>query len=97
MYTKMIMDYITTTDLRTKSSQLVSDLKKGLKISLIHRSRIVGVIKPKKEPRILTKSDINQLKKLAEDLNLPKTSYEEREKIYRKHLIHKYGKGLSRH
>lgn len=91
----MSMDYITTTDLRTKSSQLVSDLKKGSKISLIHRSRIIGVIEPKKEPRALTKSDINQLKKLAEDLNLPKTSYEEREKIYRKHLEDKYGKGLS--
>lgn len=89
------MDYITTTDLRTKSSQLVSDLKKGSKISLIHRSRIIGVIKPEKEPRALTKSDIIHLKKLARDLNLPKTSYEEREKIYRKHLEDKYGKGLS--
>lgn len=34
----------------------------------------------------ITKTDINKLKQLAKDLNLPKTSYEEREKWYRKHL-----------
>lgn len=89
------MNYITTTDLRTKSSQLVADLKRGAKISLIHRSRIIGEIKPKNEPRALTKSDIVRLKKLAIELNLPKLSYKQREKIYRKHLIRKYGKGLS--
>ncbi|HUD45025.1 MAG TPA: hypothetical protein VMR41_05760 [Patescibacteria group bacterium] len=89
------MDYITTTNLRTQSSELVNTLKKGGVVSLIHHSKIVGVIKPKKEPKILTKTAITQLRKLAEDLSLQKISYEEREKIYRDHLMDKYGKDLS--
>lgn len=43
----------------------------------------------------ITKADINKLKQLAKDLNLPKTSYKEREKRYRKHLMDKYGKNIS--
>lgn len=89
------MDSITTTNLRTQSSDLINTLKKGGVVSLIHRSKIVGVIKPKKEPKLLTKNDISRLKKLAKQLNLPKISYEEREKKYRKHLMNKYGKGIS--
>ena len=89
------MDYITTTNLRTQSSKLVSELKKGNSISLIHRSKVVGVITPRKEPKALTKADINKLKKLAKELNLPKLSYSEREKRYRKHLVKKYGEDIS--
>lgn len=90
------MNYITTTDLRTKSSQMVADLQKGLKISLVHRSKVVGTIEPVAQPaKPLTKADILHLQKLATKLNLPKTSYKERERIYRKHLMGKYGKGLS--
>ena len=95
MYIYIIMDYITTTGLRTKSTQLVSSLSKGNTISLIHRSKIIGEIKPKKETRVLIKTDIKQLKKLADLINLPKFSYKERDRIYRKHLMEKYGKGLS--
>ena len=91
----MDMDYITTTNLRTQSSELVDTLKKGGVVSLIHRSKVVGVIKPKKTPKALTKTDINQLKNLAENLNLPKISYEKRGRMYRKHLMGKYGKSLS--
>jgi len=90
------MNYITTTDLRTKSSQLVNSLIKGEPVTLIHRSKIVGVINPaKEEPQPLTKSDIHSIQKTAESMNLPKLSYLEREKRYHKHLIEKYGKDLS--
>lgn len=89
------MNYITTTNLRTQSSELVKSLSKGQTVSLLHRSRIIGEIKPKKETKPLTEEDIKQLKKLAEELNLPKTFYKQREKIYRKHLMGKYGQGLS--
>lgn len=90
------MQYISTTDLRTKSSELVAELKNGGKVSLIHRSQVIGEIMPKKEkPKTFTKSAIAKLEKLARELNLPKTSYKERERIYRKHLMEKYGKGLS--
>ncbi|OGH13637.1 MAG: hypothetical protein A3H50_03150 [Candidatus Levybacteria bacterium RIFCSPLOWO2_02_FULL_37_10] len=90
------MDYISTTDLRTKSSQLITSLLKGMEISLIHRSKVVGVIKPvQKSAKPLTQEDIDNLKKLAKEQNAPKTSYKERERIYRKHLEEKYGKDLS--
>lgn len=89
------MEYITTTNLRTQTSQLVDALKKGGAVSLIHRSKIVGVIKPKKQPRPLIEKDIKQLKKLAKELKLQKLSYRQRETIYREHLTGKYGKGLS--
>lgn len=89
------MDSITTTNLRTQSSDLINTLKKGGVVSLIHRSKIVGVIKPKKEPKLLTKNDIFKLKELAKQLNLPKISYEERERKYKEHIMNKYGKGIS--
>jgi len=88
------MQTITTTQLRTKSSELIKSLEKGDSISLIHRSKIVGVIKPKAEPKALTRADISGLQKLAEELNLPKTTYAERARRYRKHLMEKYGKDL---
>ena len=91
------MQTITTTQLRTKSSELIKSLEKGDSISLIHRSKIVGVIKPREEPKALTRADISKLQKLAEELNLPKTTYAQRERRYRKHLMEKYGKGLPRH
>lgn len=87
------MDYITTTKLRTKSSELIDTLKKGGKVTLIHRSKVVGIIKPavpEGKP-----FDAEKLKKLSERLNLPKMSYEERAKRYSVHIEKKYGKGLS--
>lgn len=92
----MYMNFITTTGLRTKSSDLVESLKNGKSVSLIHRSKVVGVISPtREEPRSLTKADINKMNELATRLNLPKISYKNREKSYRKHLLDKYGKGIS--
>ncbi|MBA3723678.1 MAG: hypothetical protein H0W89_02155 [Candidatus Levybacteria bacterium] len=89
------MDHISTTNLRTQSSKLVATLKKGGVVSLIHQSKVIGVIKPKKEVKVITATDIEELKKLAKEQDLPKISYDEREKIYRKHLLDKYGKDIS--
>ncbi len=89
------MDYITTTDLRTKSSQLVSDLKKGSKISLIHRSKVVGIIEPVQEP--IKTFDVNKFRKFIKRVSKTPLSYERREQRYRTHLEEKYGKGLSGH
>ena len=41
------MQYITTTQLRTESKELVKVLQEGRSVDLIHRSRVVGEIKPK--------------------------------------------------
>lgn len=89
------MQLITTTQLRTKSKELVKVLRQGYSVDLIHRSRVIGKIKPMDEAKPLTKESIEMIKKLAKELNLPKLSYKERERRYRKHLMEKYGKGLS--
>ena len=90
------MDYITTTQLRTKSPRLIEALLAGRSIDLIHRSRMVVEIRPKRQdPKIMTKKSIRELMVLAKKMNLPKLSYKEREKRYREHLMKKYGKSLS--
>jgi len=40
------MNYISTTDLRTKSAKLRDSLKKGESIFLLHRSKVIGVFEP---------------------------------------------------
>lgn len=90
------MQYITTTQLRTKSTHLIESLARGEEVELIHRSKLVATIKPKKtEAKALSKRDIRELIKLARSLNLPKLTDAEMEKRYRNHLLKKYGKGLS--
>lgn len=89
------MQYITTTELRTKSKALIKALQEGLSIELVHRSKVVGEIKPAYETKPLTERDIKQIQKAARKLSLPKMSYKQREKVYREHLVEKYGKDLS--
>ncbi len=89
------MQVITTTQLRTKSKDLLKALKEGRSVDLIHRSKVVGEIKPAYDTKPLTKEGIKKIQEAAEKLNLPKLSYGEREKIYRKHLMEKYGKDIS--
>ena len=88
------MSFITTTDLRTQSSQLVQSLKQGKKISLVHRSQIIGEISP-----IHSDTKSFDVKKFREFVKVTKSqnalSYEERDNLYRKYLEEKYGKNLS--
>lgn len=87
------MQYITTTDLRTKTPELINTLKQNGEVSLIHRSKVVGVIKPiEDEPKPF---DPVAFDRIIKDLHLPKTTPKQRDAIYRKHLLKKYGKGLS--
>lgn len=87
------MQVITATQLRTKSKELIKVLGEGHSVDLIHRSKIVGEIKPKIDD--LKPFDPDEFLKIAKKLNLPKLSYREREKRYRVHLMKKYGKGIS--
>lgn len=87
------MQAITTTELRTKSKELVKVLREGGSVDLIHRSKVVGEIRPKMyDPKPF---DPDRVAAIAKKLTLPKLSYKEREKRYRTHLLKKYGKGLS--
>lgn len=86
------MQVITTTQLRTKSKDLVKTLQEGHSVDLIHRSMLVGEIKPvESKPKLF---NAKRFKKLVDKLNLPRTTYAQREKIYRDRLIKKYGKGI---
>lgn len=84
------MDYITTTQLRTKSKDLVKALHEGRVVDLIHRSKVVGVIKAKIEPKPLTEEGIQKIREAAKKLNLLHLSYKERERRYRKLLKMKF-------
>ena len=87
------MDYISTTDLRTKSTELVAALESGQTVSLIHRSKVVGVIGPApKEAKVF---DAEKVKKILDTMpKLPHLTDEEREARYRAHLEGKYGKPI---
>lgn len=87
------MQYITTTQLRTESSKLVKSLKTGSAFRLIHRSKVIGEITPTYEPKPFNPDDFE---KFLDGLKPKKLiARKDREKIYRKHLKDKYGKGLS--
>lgn len=87
------MQYITTTELRTKSSKVVKTLKEGGNLRLIYRSKVIGEILPTYEPKPFNAAAFDKfLNSLKPKKLVPKR---DREKIYRKHLEKKYGKGLS--
>lgn len=87
------MDYITTTQLRTKSSELVKALLEGRSVDLIHRSKVVGEIKPKiYEPKPF---DSARFLKTIEKLNFPHLSLKQIESKYRSAMMKKHGKSIS--
>ena len=89
------MNTITATELRTKTPELIETLANGYTVDFIHRSRIIGEIKPKEE--IIKLFDAKKMGRLVNALNLPKLSDKEIERRYRKHIMEKYGKDLPRH
>ena len=90
------MQLITTTELRTRSRELVGLLLSGKSVDLIHRSRVIAEVRPKKsEMKIMTAERISEIKRLANKMNLPKLSYKEREERYRDAMMKKHGQSLS--
>ncbi len=86
------MNYITTTDLRTKSSELIETLKRGQSVDLIHRSKVVGEIKPKiYDPKPF---DPDKFLKIVAKLNFPKLTPRQIEARYRAAMIKKHGKSI---
>jgi len=87
------MQVITTTQLRTRSKELVKLLQEGQSIDLIHRSKVVGEIKPKiYDPKPF---DPDKFAKIVAKLNLPKLTPRQREARYRAAMMKKHGQGLS--
>ncbi len=87
------MQVITTTQLRTRSKELVKALKEGYSVDLIHRSRVVGEIKPKAyDPKPF---DPDEFVKIVKKLNFPKLTPRQIEARYRAAMMKKHGKSLS--
>ena len=85
------MNFISTTDLRTKSSEIVSTLKSGESLYLVHRSKVVGEIKPAVDTRKPKRFNAKKFLEAARKLNFPKLSYKEREKRYRQYMMERHG------
>ncbi|OGM27982.1 hypothetical protein A3D00_04540 [Candidatus Woesebacteria bacterium RIFCSPHIGHO2_02_FULL_38_9] len=86
------MNLITTTDLRTKTSELVELLLAGRSVNIIHRSRVIGEIRPKiEEVKVF---DAKRFKKIVEKLDFPHLTDKEIEKKYREAMTTKHGKGV---
>ncbi len=87
------MNYITTTDLRTQSPELIAQLKKGGKVTLIHRSSVIGVITPvASSSRVFVVASFKKI--IGNGLSVTERIHD-RNKVYEKHLKEKYGKRLS--
>ena len=87
------MNTITTTDLRTKSSDLVTFLKKGNSVSLIHRSKIVGKIIPSRDV-VLKTIDAKELQNKIDRLDFPSLTPAEMDRRYRIAMMKKHGKRI---
>ncbi len=88
------MKYITSTELRTKSKELIEALREGNSVVLIHRSKEVGTIAPPKAEKPAKLFNAKKFMEAAKELDLPQTTNEEREASYRQHIEKKYGKHL---
>lgn len=86
------MNYISTTGLRTQSSELIDALLAGQSVDLIHRSKLVGRVVPILKKGKQKGDFVSFIKSLP---RTKPTTEKEREKIYRKHMVDKYGKYLS--
>lgn len=86
------MQYITTTQLRTKSSELVDLLLAGGGVNLIHRSKIIGEIKPKISGKFF---NAKRMAEIVKKLNLKPLNPNEIEERYRDYMMKRHGKGVS--
>ena len=87
------MNYLSTTDLRTKSAKLRDSLKKGKRTFLLHRSKVIGVVEPYERKEFV--STEKNLKKFIESFHTGKNySYKKRNEMFQKHLEGKYGENI---
>lgn len=88
------MNYISTTELRKKSSVLRDSLRRGENTYIVHRSKVIGVVEPYIEKE--KTATLKQLKEFVTSLSVKTpVSYKKRKNLYQKHLKEKYGKNIS--
>lgn len=88
------MQVITTTELRTKSRELVKVLQQGYSVNLIHRSRVIGKVIPDNDKKIRTINS-KKLEAKIDELDLPRLTLKEIDRRYRVAMLKKHGQGLS--
>jgi hypothetical protein len=89
------MEYITTTEFRTKTPDLVAALLAGYSVDLIHRSKVIGELVPKNS-RVVKVIDpekfASALKGLEPD---KKASYKQLMKNYQRYMSNRHGSNIS--
>ncbi len=88
------MQYITFTELRTKSTNLAKALEKGEEVKLIRRSVVIGRVIPDKDAKLKTINAKNLEAKINK-LNFPSLTLKEIDRRYRIAMMKKHGQGLS--
>ncbi len=88
------MQYITFTQLRTRSNELALSLEKGEEIKLIRRSEVIGRAIPERETKIKI-IHAKALEAKIQKLNLPSLTFKEIDRRYRIAMMKKHGQGLS--
>lgn len=88
------MEYISTTDLRTKSSKLRDSLLHGDSTYLVHRSKVIGIIIPSRKTENTLKSSGKDFVKFLQKVTPGKRlSFEERNKRLNEYFMEEYGTG----
>lgn len=87
------MQLISTTELRTRSKELVTALLAGQSVNLIHHSRIVGKVKPVTKKQLKT-IDSRSLQKKLDKLPFPSLTPKEIDRRYRIAMMKKHGQGF---
>ena len=86
---------MTTTDLRRKTKELVRALENQERVTLVHRSRVIGHFEPKIEEKPAIKS-VDELEKAIARMKPKKlVPRNKRDEVYRKNLEEKYGPIIS--
>ena len=88
------MNYITTTQLRTNTTDLVDALMAGHSVQLIHRSQVLGVISPP-ESKPAQPFDAKKYLEETKGMVTKKYTQTQRDKNYRDYIMGKYGKNIS--
>jgi len=88
------MQYITFTQLRTKTNNFAKALKKGEEVKLVRRSIVVGRVIPDKEIKIKT-INAKKLQAKINKLNFPGITLQEIDRRYKAAIMKKHGQGLS--
>ena len=90
----MYMQYITFTQLRTKSNKLAKTLEKGEEVKLVRRSVVIGKVIPERDAKMKT-INAKRLQAKINKLDLPTLTLKEIDRRYKTAMMKKHGQGLS--